>query len=154
MVGPPPPPPTCAPPEPPMYRRAGYGTSLTLPPPPSLPFPAGLLTPRRGPRIGVGGQEGAFSMCTFWLVEAMTRAGVYEPEYLARAVDLFENVSRRASPLPSTFLLHSAYSFPRPPSSHTDVLLPIPICAPPSISLMPKPPPPQLSRPNPRPDPT
>ena len=25
---------------------------------------------------GVGGKEGAFSMCTFWLVEALTRAGV------------------------------------------------------------------------------
>ncbi|EMR72010.1 putative glycosyl hydrolase protein [Eutypa lata UCREL1] len=41
---------------------------------------------------GVGGQEGAFSMCTFWLVEAMTRAGVYEQEYLVRAVNLFENI--------------------------------------------------------------
>ena len=41
---------------------------------------------------GVGGREGAFSMCTFWLVEAMTRAGVYEPQYRARAINLFENV--------------------------------------------------------------
>ncbi|KAK0392454.1 hypothetical protein NLU13_1949 [Sarocladium strictum] len=41
---------------------------------------------------GVGGREGAFSMCTFWLVEAMTRAGVYEPKYLVRAVNLFENM--------------------------------------------------------------
>ncbi|KAM0333792.1 hypothetical protein ACHAPQ_005246 [Fusarium lateritium] len=41
---------------------------------------------------GVGGQEGAFSMCTFWLVEAMTRAAVYEPKYLVRAVNLFENM--------------------------------------------------------------
>ncbi|KAL2757579.1 glycoside hydrolase family 15 protein [Sodiomyces alcalophilus JCM 7366] len=41
---------------------------------------------------GVGGEEGAFSMCTFWLVEAMTRASVYEPRYRARAVSLFENV--------------------------------------------------------------
>ncbi|KAF7563494.1 hypothetical protein G7046_g644 [Stylonectria norvegica] len=44
------------------------------------------------PRIGVGGREGAFSMCTFWLVEAMTRASVYEPKYLIRAVNLFENM--------------------------------------------------------------
>ncbi|CRK27321.1 hypothetical protein BN1723_003491 [Verticillium longisporum] len=40
---------------------------------------------------GVGGREGAFSMCTFWLVEAMTRASVYEPRYLPRAVNMFEN---------------------------------------------------------------
>ncbi|KAI5466785.1 family 15 glycoside hydrolase [Mariannaea sp. PMI_226] len=41
---------------------------------------------------GVGGKEGAFSMCTFWLVEAMTRASVYEPKYLVRAINLFENM--------------------------------------------------------------
>jgi GH15 family glucan-1,4-alpha-glucosidase len=41
---------------------------------------------------GVGGTEGAFSMCTFWLVEAMTRAGIYESQYLIRAVNLFENM--------------------------------------------------------------
>ncbi|OTA78291.1 glycoside hydrolase family 15 protein [Hypoxylon sp. CO27-5] len=41
---------------------------------------------------GVGGHEGAFSMCTFWLVEALTRASVFEPQYLARAVNLFENM--------------------------------------------------------------
>ncbi|KAK1757445.1 trehalase [Echria macrotheca] len=41
---------------------------------------------------GVGGREGAFSMCTFWLVEAMTRASVYEPAYLIRAINLFENM--------------------------------------------------------------
>ncbi|KAI1465625.1 glycoside hydrolase family 15 protein [Daldinia caldariorum] len=41
---------------------------------------------------GVGGHEGAFSMCTFWLVEALTRASAYESGYLARAVNLFENM--------------------------------------------------------------
>ncbi|KFX86842.1 hypothetical protein V497_09363 [Pseudogymnoascus sp. VKM F-4516 (FW-969)] len=41
---------------------------------------------------GVGGHEGAFSMCTFWLVEAMTRAGVYDKKYLTRAVNVFENI--------------------------------------------------------------
>ncbi|CAI6095512.1 unnamed protein product [Clonostachys chloroleuca] len=41
---------------------------------------------------GVGGKEGAFSMCTFWLVEAMIRASVYEPKYRIRAINLFENM--------------------------------------------------------------
>ncbi|KAI9736836.1 MAG: hypothetical protein M1818_005887 [Claussenomyces sp. TS43310] len=41
---------------------------------------------------GVGGQEGAFSMCTFWLVEALTRAGMYDKKYLARATTIFENM--------------------------------------------------------------
>ncbi|TEY58871.1 hypothetical protein BOTCAL_0197g00030 [Botryotinia calthae] len=41
---------------------------------------------------GVGGREGAFSMCTFWLVEALTRAGVYDTKYLAKAVNIFENM--------------------------------------------------------------
>lgn len=44
------------------------------------------------PPAGVGGREGAFSMCTFWLVEAMTRASIYEPKYLARAINIFENM--------------------------------------------------------------
>jgi GH15 family glucan-1,4-alpha-glucosidase len=41
---------------------------------------------------GVGGREGAFSMCTFWLVEALTRAGVYDKKYLIRATNIFENL--------------------------------------------------------------
>ncbi|KAH8724495.1 glycosyl hydrolase [Phaeosphaeriaceae sp. PMI808] len=41
---------------------------------------------------GVGGREGAFSMCTFWLVEALTRAGAYEEKYLKQAVSIFENM--------------------------------------------------------------
>jgi GH15 family glucan-1,4-alpha-glucosidase len=41
---------------------------------------------------GVGGREGAFSMCTFWLVEAMTRASVYESKYRIRAINMFENM--------------------------------------------------------------
>ncbi|KAH6644065.1 glycosyl hydrolase [Boeremia exigua] len=41
---------------------------------------------------GVGGREGAFSMCTFWLVEALTRAGAYDDKYLRKAVDIFENM--------------------------------------------------------------
>lgn len=31
-------------------------------------------------------------MCTFWLVEAMTRASIYEPKYLGQAINLFENM--------------------------------------------------------------
>jgi GH15 family glucan-1,4-alpha-glucosidase len=31
-------------------------------------------------------------MCTFWLVEAMIRASVYEPKYKVQAVGLFENM--------------------------------------------------------------
>ncbi|KAL5120944.1 hypothetical protein ACEQ8H_001132 [Pleosporales sp. CAS-2024a] len=41
---------------------------------------------------GVGGREGAFSMCTFWLVEALTRAGAYEEKYLREAFSIFENM--------------------------------------------------------------
>jgi GH15 family glucan-1,4-alpha-glucosidase len=31
-------------------------------------------------------------MCTFWLVEALTRAGVYDQKYLIRAVNIFQNI--------------------------------------------------------------
>lgn len=41
---------------------------------------------------GVGGLEGAFSMCTFWLVEALTRAGKYDKKLLNRAVVMFEKM--------------------------------------------------------------
>ncbi|EUC51290.1 glycoside hydrolase family 15 protein [Bipolaris oryzae ATCC 44560] len=41
---------------------------------------------------GVGGQEGSFSMCTFWLVEALTRAGAYDDKYLLQAVTMFESM--------------------------------------------------------------
>ncbi|KAI8137684.1 Six-hairpin glycosidase-like protein [Fennellomyces sp. T-0311] len=41
---------------------------------------------------GVGGLEGAFSMCTFWLVEALTRAGMYDKKLLQRAVVMFEEM--------------------------------------------------------------
>lgn len=41
---------------------------------------------------GVGGREGAFSMCTFWLIEALTRAGAYDEKYLRQAVSMFENM--------------------------------------------------------------
>ncbi|KAI7871191.1 glycoside hydrolase family 15 protein [Spinellus fusiger] len=41
---------------------------------------------------GVGGLEGAFSMCTFWLVEALARAGKYDKKLLRRAVVMFEKM--------------------------------------------------------------
>ena len=40
---------------------------------------------------GVGGGEGTFCLCTLWCVEALTRAGVYEPSLLKRAVSMFED---------------------------------------------------------------
>jgi len=41
---------------------------------------------------GVGGREGSFSMCTFWLVEALTRAGKYDKSLIAQAVLMFEDM--------------------------------------------------------------
>lgn len=48
---------------------------------------------------GVGGLEGAFTMCTFWLVEAMTRAGKYDRKYLNKAVVMFEEMLSYANHL-------------------------------------------------------
>ncbi len=45
------------------------------------------------PRVdGLPGQEGTFNMCSFWLVEALTRAGLSFPEKLDEARLLFERV--------------------------------------------------------------
>jgi len=45
------------------------------------------------PRIdGLPGEEGTFNMCSFWLVEALTRAGQTIPEKLAQARLLFERM--------------------------------------------------------------
>jgi GH15 family glucan-1,4-alpha-glucosidase len=41
---------------------------------------------------GLSGQEGTFNMCTFWLVEALTRAGRFRPELLDRARLIFERM--------------------------------------------------------------
>ena len=41
---------------------------------------------------GVGGDEGTFNMCSFWLVEALTRAGRVDPALLDRARLLFERM--------------------------------------------------------------
>ncbi|OZJ07031.1 hypothetical protein BZG36_00229 [Bifiguratus adelaidae] len=42
---------------------------------------------------GLGGMEGSFSMCTFWLVEALTRAGKYDKKLLNRALVVFEQMT-------------------------------------------------------------
>jgi GH15 family glucan-1,4-alpha-glucosidase len=45
------------------------------------------------PRIdGLPGEEGTFNMCSFWLVEALTRAGLAYPEKLDQARLLFERM--------------------------------------------------------------
>lgn len=41
---------------------------------------------------GLSGNEGTFNLCTFWLVEAMTRAGVDDPKRLDDARLLFEQM--------------------------------------------------------------
>jgi len=44
------------------------------------------------PTDGLSGREGTFNMCTFWLVEAMTRAGRIYPRMLQDARLLFERM--------------------------------------------------------------
>jgi GH15 family glucan-1,4-alpha-glucosidase len=41
---------------------------------------------------GVAGEEGTFSMCTFWLVEALTRAGWTDRSRLDQAQLMFEKM--------------------------------------------------------------
>ncbi len=41
---------------------------------------------------GLSGDEGTFNICTFWLVEALTRAGKADPEKLERARLIFEQM--------------------------------------------------------------
>jgi len=41
---------------------------------------------------GLDGNEGTFNICTFWLVEALTRAGKVRPELLERARLMFERM--------------------------------------------------------------
>jgi GH15 family glucan-1,4-alpha-glucosidase len=43
-------------------------------------------------RDGVSGREGTFNLCTFWLVEAMTRASVTRPDLLHEARLTFERM--------------------------------------------------------------
>ncbi|HEY2572405.1 MAG TPA: glycoside hydrolase family 15 protein, partial [Verrucomicrobiaceae bacterium] len=45
------------------------------------------------PRVdGLSGEEGTFNLCTFWLVEALTRAGQTSPEKLDQARLIFERM--------------------------------------------------------------
>jgi GH15 family glucan-1,4-alpha-glucosidase len=48
---------------------------------------------------GVSGEEGTFNICTFWMVEAMTRAGTVEPDRLEEARLLFEQMLGHANHL-------------------------------------------------------
>ena len=48
---------------------------------------------------GLNGHEGAFNICTFWLVEAMSRAGRYDPKALDQARLIFEKMLSYANHL-------------------------------------------------------
>src|SRR5438876_135630 len=48
---------------------------------------------------GLSGMEGTFNMCSFWLVDAMTRAGRVNPEMLEDARQLFERMLGHANHL-------------------------------------------------------
>jgi GH15 family glucan-1,4-alpha-glucosidase len=48
---------------------------------------------------GVGGEEGTFNMCSFWLVEALTRAGRLDPDKLTEARLRFERMLGHANHL-------------------------------------------------------
>ena len=48
---------------------------------------------------GLSGDEGTFNICTFWLVEALTRAGRFEPARLEEARLMFERMLGFASHL-------------------------------------------------------
>jgi len=41
---------------------------------------------------GLSGEEGTFNICTFWLVEALTRAGRFRPDLLEQARLVFERM--------------------------------------------------------------
>ena len=48
---------------------------------------------------GLDGYEGSFNICTFWLVEAMSRAGRYDPQSLDQARLIFEKMLSYANHL-------------------------------------------------------
>ena len=40
---------------------------------------------------GIGGEEGAFSLCTLWAVEALCRAGQWDKKALSQSVVMLED---------------------------------------------------------------
>jgi GH15 family glucan-1,4-alpha-glucosidase len=48
---------------------------------------------------GLTGEEGTFNMCTFWLVEALSRAAPANPRWLSRARLMFEQMMGYANHL-------------------------------------------------------
>src|SRR5260370_17000261 len=48
---------------------------------------------------GLSGEEGTFNICTFWLVEALTRAGRHDRSALDEARLIFEGAPRFPTPL-------------------------------------------------------
>jgi len=48
---------------------------------------------------GIHGGEGTFNICTYWLVEALTRAGAYDRSRLETARTIFEQMLAYANPL-------------------------------------------------------
>ena len=66
------------------FSRSGRGRAAS-----------GGLVYRYDPRLapdGLPGEEGTFNTCSFWLVEALTRAGVTDPPRLEEARLLFEQM--------------------------------------------------------------
>jgi len=48
---------------------------------------------------GLTGSEGTFNICTFWLIEAMTRAGKCDPSMMCKARLIFEEMLTYANHL-------------------------------------------------------
>ncbi len=48
---------------------------------------------------GLEGEEGSFTICTFWLIEALARAGQFEPAMLSKAHRLFDEMLTYANHL-------------------------------------------------------
>lgn len=48
---------------------------------------------------GIGGEEGAFSLCTLWTCEALCRAGAYDKKLLTQSMIMLEDFLGYASTL-------------------------------------------------------